>query len=239
MGCEYSTAVMPTAPQKENSPTVKAGDTQQLAPAKAPVSNKPMSREMELIGITRKTWQQVNPAVSAALFYKRLFEIDPGVEVLFDHVDMKLQGEMLMVMIGNAVDMLEQPHKLAALLKASGRRHLKYGVQSSHYDTVGKALLWTLEQQLGAQWDKETKLAWNWVYACIAQLMQQGAAEHTTEGDSEKQQRQERKDKNAARPAGATAGAALKQSATPQDNAPPPVTVPGSAPSTAAVPSAQ
>jgi len=162
--------------------------------------SRPMSREEELITLARRTWNMVekDAPLAASMFYKRLFEIEPAVEVLFESVDMKLQGEMLMIMIGKAVECMDQPMKLIPMLKATGRRHLKYGVNSDHYKTVGAALLWTLETALGEKWDRETKAAWSWVYGVIAQTMQQGAAEHEDEMLREKEKR-EAKEKEVAR----------------------------------------
>jgi hypothetical protein len=32
------------------------------------------------------------------------------------------------------------------MLKSSGARHVKFGIKDAHYDSVGSALLWTLQQ---------------------------------------------------------------------------------------------
>src|ERR1044071_2408565 len=48
------------------------------------------------------------------------------------------------------VDRLEG---LVPAVQALGRRHVAYGVTERHYETVGAALLWTLEKGLGwARW---------------------------------------------------------------------------------------
>jgi hemoglobin-like flavoprotein len=56
-----------------------------------------------------------------------------------------------------------------------GRRHSGYGVQNKHYDTVGAALLWTLEAGLGPDFTGEVREAWASVYALLAQVMQRGS----------------------------------------------------------------
>jgi nitric oxide dioxygenase len=48
-------------------------------------------------------------------------------------------------------------------------------VRDEHYDTVGAALLWTLEKGLGPAFTPETKEAWTAVYGLLASTMQ-GAA---------------------------------------------------------------
>jgi hemoglobin-like flavoprotein len=57
-----------------------------------------------------------------------------------------------------------------------GRRHARYGVTDKHYDYVGAALLWTLEQGLGRAWTPEVESAWAEVYGLVSAVMR-GAAE--------------------------------------------------------------
>ena len=45
-----------------------------------------------------------------------------------------------------------------------------------HYDTVGAALLWTLEKGLGTAFTPEVKEAWVTVYALLATTMKNAAA---------------------------------------------------------------
>lgn len=52
---------------------------------------------------------------------------------------------------------------------------MKYGVQPQHYDTVGAALLLTLEQGLGAAFTPEVKQAWATVYGVLASTMKSAA----------------------------------------------------------------
>ena len=58
-----------------------------------------------------------------------------------------------------------------------GRRHAQYGVTEGHYDAVGAALLWTLEQGLGSGWTPEAKAAWSGAYALLADVMRGAAGE--------------------------------------------------------------
>jgi len=54
-----------------------------------------------------------------------------------------------------------------------GNRHLKYGVTSRDYETFGKALMATLEAELGLRLTRETRDAWVAVYNLISSLMQE------------------------------------------------------------------
>lgn len=116
---------------------------------------------------------------AAAMFYDRLFTLDPNVRTLFKG-DMKRQGSLLMAMIGTAVAGLNRPEEIIPAVQDLGRRHATYGVRHEHYGTVAAALLWTLEQGLGTAWTPEVKEAWTACYTLLATVMQQAAGEKTT-----------------------------------------------------------
>ena len=131
----------------------------------------------EEINLVQSTWAQVVPIKeqAAELFYGRLFALDPSLEPLFKG-DMKAQGQKLMAMIGTAVGGLTQPETIVPALRDLGRRHVGYGVQAQHYDTVGAALLWTLETGLGPAFTPETRQAWAQTYDLVAGVMKEAAA---------------------------------------------------------------
>jgi hemoglobin-like flavoprotein len=107
---------------------------------------------------------------AAALFYQRLFTLDPKLRTLFTH-DMKEQGRKLMSMIATAVAQLDKVEALVPVLRALGKRHIGYGVRDSDYDTVATALLWTLEKGLGADFTPGVKDAWTACYGVLAAEM--------------------------------------------------------------------
>ncbi len=111
---------------------------------------------------------------AAALFYGRLFELDPTLKPLFKS-DMKVQGQKLMSMIAAAVGGLRSLEQIVPAVQALARRHVEYGVQASHYATVGAALLWTLEQGLGSDFTPEAREAWTACYGLLATTMQEAA----------------------------------------------------------------
>jgi hemoglobin-like flavoprotein len=61
------------------------------------------------------------------------------------------------------------------VLQNLGKRHGGYGVQDSHYDTVGTALLKTLGQGLGQDFTADVKTAWVNVYGVMADVMKAAA----------------------------------------------------------------
>jgi len=112
--------------------------------------------------------------VAAALFYRRLFELDPTLRSLFKG-DLKEQGRKLMDMLTLAVKGLDRPEALLPALAALGRRHAGYGVNEHDYETVGEALLWTLEQGLGPSFTPDVREAWEAVYGLVARAMREAA----------------------------------------------------------------
>lgn len=130
------------------------------------------------IALVKKTWVMVVPIAdkAAELFYGRLFELDPPLKELFKG-DMTEQGKKLMKTINIAVEALDDVEPLVPTLKEMGAAHVGYGVKDRDYNTVGGALIWTLEQGLGDEFTDEVKNAWGAVYEVLASTMKQGAAE--------------------------------------------------------------
>ncbi|HEY5598095.1 MAG TPA: methyl-accepting chemotaxis protein [Kiloniellales bacterium] len=126
--------------------------------------------------LVQDSFAAVEPIAEAAaeLFYGRLFELDPSLEPLFKG-DMKEQGRKLMAMIKIAVRGLDSLDKLVPAVQDLGRRHTGYGVEDEHYNTVGMALLWTLEQGLKEAFTPDVKAAWATVYSVLAETMKAAA----------------------------------------------------------------
>jgi hemoglobin-like flavoprotein len=112
----------------------------------------------------------------AALFYRRLFELDPSLRGMF-RGDMTEQRKKLMQVLTVAVKGLDRLDQLVPVLQDLGRRHVGYGVTDAHYATVGAALLWTLEKGLGGRFTAQMKDAWATVYGVLATTMQDAANE--------------------------------------------------------------
>jgi len=128
--------------------------------------------------LVQETFATIAPIAddAAALFYRRLFEIDPSLRRMFKD-DMTEQRKRLMQMIAVAVRGLDRLDQLVPAVQDLGRRHAGYGVEDRHYDTVGKALLWTLEKGLGNAFTPEVKEAWATVYGILATTMKEASRE--------------------------------------------------------------
>lgn len=105
----------------------------------------------------------------AALFYDRLFELDPALRPMFKG-DMEEQGRKFMRMLALIVSHLDDLDQLKTKLQSSNQRHNTIGVRPEHYETVGAALLWALEMGLGKEFTPAMREAWLTAYEIIAQL---------------------------------------------------------------------
>lgn len=130
----------------------------------------------EQIQLVQSTFADVRPIAAAAAesFYSRLFHLDPSLRPMFKG-DMETQGRMLMTVLDSAVSGLDDLDALLPVVRQMGARHEKYGVLDAHYETVGTALLWTLEQGLGDKFTPQVRLAWATAYGLLASVMQIGA----------------------------------------------------------------
>jgi nitric oxide dioxygenase len=124
------------------------------------------------IAAVQSSFSKVAPIAdqAAAMFYGRLFELDPSLRKLFKS-DMREQGKKLMGMLGTVVRELNDLSKIIDSVKGLGRGHVRYGVKPEHYATVGAALLWTLEKGLGKAFTPGVKDAWRAAYSLVAQTM--------------------------------------------------------------------
>jgi hemoglobin-like flavoprotein len=132
--------------------------------------------------IVRSTWALATPnAESIGLgFYTRLFELDPALRMLFP-LDVRAQTGKLLQMFAVAMALLDRLETLTPALELLGRRHVGYGVQDAHYDTVGQALLDTLAATFGGAFTEEVRLAWSETYAALTGVMQRAASEALAE----------------------------------------------------------
>jgi hemoglobin-like flavoprotein len=109
------------------------------------------------------------------LFYDRLFTIAPEVRPMFKG-DIDAQARKLMDTLAVAIGSLKDSAALTVMLEQLSLRHVKYGVKPEHYGKVGEALLWTLDQGLGADFTPEVKAAWTALYGAVSMTMIAAAA---------------------------------------------------------------
>lgn len=108
---------------------------------------------------------------AAALFYERLFAIDPALRPLFRDTDMRSQEMKLMAALAMVVGKLRQLDEVLPGLEALAVKHVAYGVEEHHYATVGQALIQTLSLAFGDRFTPELRTAWLAAYAAISGVM--------------------------------------------------------------------
>jgi hemoglobin-like flavoprotein len=119
------------------------------------------------------SWSSVASIADSAIaqFYNRLFEIDPTARALFRATDMPEQRRKVIEALSLALQSVDDLKALTPTLEELGRRHQRYGVTVAHYDSVGQALLWTLQQGLGAAWTPAMAAAWTELFGQLSGVM--------------------------------------------------------------------
>jgi nitric oxide dioxygenase len=129
------------------------------------------------IDLVRSSFASVEPIAdtAATIFYRRLFDLDPSLRRLFPD-DLAAQRRNLMQTLTMVVRGLDRLERIVPGVEALGRRHSGYGVHPEDFETVGAALLETLEEGLGAAFTSDVRDAWAAAYAILAAVMQAAGA---------------------------------------------------------------
>jgi hemoglobin-like flavoprotein len=132
----------------------------------------------EQVYLVRKSFAEIarQEHISALVFYRRLFELDPALRPMFTG-QIEEQAKKLTEMLGVLIAMLESPVGLELELRAMGARHAGYGVKDEHYSTVGRALIEMIAAVLDKQYSPEIEQAWLTLYGVVETKMKEGAAE--------------------------------------------------------------
>ena len=125
----------------------------------------------------------------AAIFYGKLFDMDPSLRGLFKG-DMVEQGQKLMRVLGVVVANAGRIDTVIPTVRGLGKRHVEYGAREEHYATVGQALLATLEAGLGEAFTAEVRDAWTEVYQTLATVMIDAGKVHLHSQEMEKQMKE-------------------------------------------------
>jgi len=127
----------------------------------------------EQISLVKKTWnifREIDPVLVGDVFYSKLFFDMPHLENLF-HNSKNTQAKKLVDMLSVIVGRLDNLEELMGEIQQLATRHVQYGVKEQHYKAVGTALLWTLQQGLGKDWDEKVKEAWTSCFQTLSDIM--------------------------------------------------------------------
>ena len=131
------------------------------------------------IRLVRSSWSKIaeRADVFTARFYDHLFKIDGSAARLFTGVEMTAQQWKLAQTLGVVVQALDDLDTLLPAVASLGKRHVQYGVQPRHFDTVGVALLLAFADTLGNGFTPPIRTAWTEAYALVASVMQRALIE--------------------------------------------------------------
>lgn len=104
------------------------------------------------------------------VFRRELCALEPRLRMLFAN-GVHAPDRTLMDTIEAATQRLNQPETLLPMLHDLGQRYASYGVAVKDYDSIGLALIRTLELTLGPNFDRELRAAWIRVYRDLASAM--------------------------------------------------------------------
>jgi hemoglobin-like flavoprotein len=127
----------------------------------------------EQISKVKKTWsifREIDPVLIGDVFYSKLFFDMPQLEKLF-HTQKDVQSKKLVDMLSVIIGRLDNLEELTEEIKQLAIRHVQYGVKEQHYKAVGAALLWTLQQGLGRDWNEEVRGAWAACFQALSDTM--------------------------------------------------------------------
>ncbi|MGL4290610.1 MAG: globin domain-containing protein [Phreatobacter sp.] len=116
--------------------------------------------------------------VFAQAFYEALFITDPTLRPMFP-ADMRPQRAKLVQALAHVILSLDDLGAVLEDVRTLGLRHVGYGVEPDHYNTVGEALLAALAETLGETFDDASQAAWALAYGTIADVMIEAGAGKT------------------------------------------------------------
>ncbi|MDF2771186.1 MAG: globin [Geminicoccaceae bacterium] len=127
--------------------------------------------------LVRDTWTRLAPSAErlSAMFYERLFELDPSSQRFFDTAAMPAQRWKFARMLAEIAAVEADPRTLVRVAASLGRRHAGYGVNATEYAHATVALLWALEQGLGSAWTPPVRDAWTEAVTLVSSLMRRAA----------------------------------------------------------------
>jgi len=136
--------------------------------------------QIRLVKSSWKVLRQIDPLLIGDVFYSKLFVAYPKLESLFTS-SRESQSAKLIDTLSMLVSGLDDTPALEEELSQLAIRHIRYGVKHVDYDAVGEALLWTIRQALGSDWNEEMGLAWTACYNMIAATMIAATAENNSD----------------------------------------------------------
>jgi hemoglobin-like flavoprotein len=122
------------------------------------------------IVLVRQSFDSLRRREFADKFYRQFFELAPETRSLFPH-DLEGQYLTLMDMMAAIIGTLDKQELFQSITTYAGDRHARFGAKPAHFAAFGDALIWSLEQQLGAFFTSELRGAWRTLYDAVQNKM--------------------------------------------------------------------
>lgn len=125
------------------------------------------------IQVVERTWRllrPVDPRLLSAVFLTRLQLEAPAWKPL---AMVRLQGEASAFIddFSRIIARLNQPEANSSRLLALATHYLPDVVSPQQILSIGRALLWTIEQGVGADWNGSVEQAWRHCYIKLGQVL--------------------------------------------------------------------
>ncbi len=125
--------------------------------------------EIELV---QATFSKLEPQMLEAseLFYENLFRYHPNLRPLFKG-NKEAQHQKFAQVLTVLIQGLHNQEAVKWELAQLGKKHVSYGVQNIHYDTVGAILLSTIKELLKEEYTEDVDAAFISLYNFISTSM--------------------------------------------------------------------
>jgi len=108
-------------------------------------------------------------------FYAHLFAHHPKFERLFDGVDRRRQGVMVVMSLETMVNQHLRPFPaMERYFKVLGHKHYQYGVDVDDYPAFEDSLLTTFRELHGDLWSQNIEREWREACSQAVELMKEG-----------------------------------------------------------------
>ena len=130
-------------------------------------------QQITLIKQSWRSFRQVDPTILGDLFYSYLIKENPSVKSIFKY-SLQKQSKLLMDFMNNIIVHLEKIDEMKSDFKEMSKLYAEYGILPQHYHLIKDALLWTMQQGLNNDWNKEVENAWICGSIEVMNLMHKG-----------------------------------------------------------------
>jgi nitric oxide dioxygenase len=129
------------------------------------------------IRLVQESWSKIEPVkqLAAALFYTRLFELDPPLRKVCGE-DLAASYQRFTQVVSATVRGLARVEMLLPAVREFGLRHPLPGETEQHHANVASALLWMLDKALRRDFTPEVKSAWIKAYGVLSQTVREAGA---------------------------------------------------------------